>query len=122
MIALIWASVGFAADETEIEDVDAEIVITGTRTPHRQGDAPVAVEVIDRETIVESGSQDVAELLEQQPGVDVQRTFVGATVRLRGLEADHTLILIDGQRVVGRKDGTFDLSRIAVDSIERIEI
>ncbi|MEN0062697.1 MAG: TonB-dependent receptor [Myxococcota bacterium] len=122
-----WAAAAFAAPEEsspETPDLepDAEIVVTGTRTPHRQGDAPVAVEVIDRETLESSGSQDVAEVLEQHPGIDVQRQFVGATVRLRGLEADHTLILVDGQRVVGRKDGTFDLSRISIDAIERIEI
>lgn len=120
-MTVLLCALALAGPDDEL-DPDAEIVVTGTRTPHRQGDAPVAVEVIDRATIEQSGSQDVAELLEQQPGVDVQRTFVGATVRLRGLEADHTLILVDGQRVVGRKDGTFDLSRIAVDSIERIEI
>ncbi|MEM6927584.1 MAG: TonB-dependent receptor [Myxococcota bacterium] len=118
-----WAaSVAFAADSIDSDEVQEEIVVTGTRTPHRQGEAPVAVEVIDREAIEQSGSQDVAELLEQHPGIDVTRGFLGAGVRLRGLEADHTLILVDGQRVVGRKDGTYDLSRLPVDAIERIEI
>ncbi|MEO0605123.1 MAG: TonB-dependent receptor plug domain-containing protein, partial [Myxococcota bacterium] len=100
----VWAvSLATASDPVDQADVDEEIVVTGTRTPHRQGEAPVAVEVIDREAIEQSGSQDVAELLEQHPGIDVTRGFLGAGVRLRGLEADHTLILVDGQRVVGRK-------------------
>ncbi len=120
----VWivASLAGATEPVELDDVQDEIVVTGTRTPHRQGEAPVAVEVIDREAIEQSGSQEVAELLEQHPGVDVTRGFLGAGVRLRGLEADHTLILVDGQRVVGRKDGTYDLSRLPVDAIERIEI
>ena len=129
-IGVLWlgglmSGVALAQDEAdasdEADDLD-EVVVTGTRTPRRLGDAPVAVEVIDRETIDASGAEDVADVLEQQPGVAVDRGVLGAAVRLRGLNAEHTLILVDGQRVVGRKDGTFDLSRISAESIERIEI
>ncbi len=107
------------SEEDRAEEV---VVVTGTRTPRRLGEAPVAVEVVDREAIEASGAEDVADVLDQHPGVNVARGVFGATVRLRGLNAEHTLILVDGQRVIGRKDGTFDLSRIPIDSIERIEI
>jgi outer membrane receptor for ferrienterochelin and colicins len=99
-----------------------EVFVTGTRTPRTLGESPVAVRVISRAEIEASGSQDVADLLEQVPGIDVQRTLLGASVRLRGLDPVHTLVLVDGQRVVGRKDGVLDLSRIPVDAIERIEL
>jgi len=108
-------------EEQDVEEIE-EIVVTGSRGPRRLGEAPVSVEVIDRAKIEASGSQDVADLLEQHRGVDVQRSVLGASVRLRGLEAEHTLILVDGQRVVGAKDGTIDMSRFSADSIERIEI
>ncbi|MCB9689008.1 MAG: TonB-dependent receptor [Alphaproteobacteria bacterium] len=119
MIAL--AALPALAEPVDDDEVEV-VVVTGTRTPRRLGDAPVAVEVIDRDAIVASGARDLSELLEQQPGVDVQRGLLGAAVRLRGLEPQHTLLLVDGQRVVGRKDGTVDLSRIPVDQIERVEI
>ena len=124
ILLLLLATAAFASDsepEEEEEPIE-EVVVTGTRSPRRLGEAPVAVEVITREAIERSGAQDVAEVLEQQRGVDVQRSVLGAGVRLRGLDASHTLILVDGQRVVGSKDGTIDLSRFPVDSIERIEI
>lgn len=105
-------------DEDDIE----EIVVTGTRTGRRLGEEPVAVEVVDREAIEASGAQDVATLLDQHPGVDVARDALGASVRLRGADADQVLILVDGQRIVGRTGGVLDLSRIPVDDIERIEI
>ncbi|MBX2799363.1 MAG: TonB-dependent receptor [Myxococcales bacterium] len=82
----------------------------------------MAVEVVDRDAIEASGAEDVADVLDQQTGVVVNRGLFGASVQLRGLNPEHVLILVDGQRVVGRKDGTFDLSRIPADSIERIEI
>ena len=111
------------SSEEEDDDDDVEVlVVTGTRTPRRLGESPVAVEVVDREAIRDSGAEDLGDLLDQQPGVNVQRGVLGSTVRLRGLNPEHVLILVDGQRVVGRKDGTFDFSRIPVDGVERIEI
>ncbi|MEZ4240288.1 MAG: TonB-dependent receptor [Myxococcota bacterium] len=116
------AAPGIDADVPDVTDDPDEIVVTGTRTPRRLGEAPVAVTVIDRAAIEASGSRDLAALLEQQPGIAVDRGLFGAALRLRGLEPVHTLVLVDGQRVVGRKDGTLDLSRLPVDSIERVEI
>ena len=104
------------------DEPDEEIVITGTRTEKPRGESPVPVEVIDREAIEASGAEDLAELLEDHPGVDLRMTVVGASLRLQGLEPEHVLIAINGVRLIGRKDGTLDLSRFPVDEIERVEI
>ena len=68
------------------DEPDEEIVITGTRTEKPRGESPVPVEVIDREAIEASGAEDLAELLEDHPGVDLRMTVVGASLRLQGLE------------------------------------
>jgi outer membrane receptor for ferrienterochelin and colicins len=109
-------------DDEEEEDPAEEIVVTGTRTGRRLGEEPVAVEVITREEIERSGAYDLAELLDTHPGVDVNRDPLGASVRLRGLDADQVLTLVDGQRIAGRTGGVFDLSRFPLESIERVEI
>ena len=96
--------------------------MTGTRTATPLGDAPVATEVITREEIESSGALDVASLLEEHPGIDLYRSYLGAAVRMQGFAPDQMLILIDGQRVLGAKDGVIDLERFTVDHIERIEI
>lgn len=98
------------------------MVITGTRTARPRGESPVPVEVVDREAVEASGAEDLAELLEDIPGVDLQRTYLGAQLRLQGLEPEHVLITVDGVRQIGRKDGVLDLSRYPVEEIERIEI
>jgi outer membrane receptor for ferrienterochelin and colicins len=41
---------------------------------------------------------------------------------MQGLDAAYILILMDGVPLVGRSVGTFDLSRISVGNIDRIEI
>ncbi len=101
--------------------VDA-LIVTGRRSEERLGDSPVAVEVIDREQIVSSGARDAAQVLSTQPGVQIAGSFAGETILLQGLDPQHTLVLVDGERLVGARDGAIDLSRFFAADIERIEI
>lgn len=99
-----------------------EIVVTASRTEQPADEAVVAVEVISRGAIERSGAESVAELLEEHVGVQVDRSFRGATLEMQGLSSDYVLVLVDGQRAIGRVDGGLDLSRFPVDRIERIEV
>lgn len=104
------------------EEVDEVVVVTATRSPSALGKAPVAVEVVTREELEATGAESLAEVLEEQPGLMIEDTLLGTAIRMQGMNPEHTLILVDGQRVLGRKDGVIDLSRFALDNIERIEI
>ncbi|MCB9671015.1 MAG: TonB-dependent receptor [Alphaproteobacteria bacterium] len=116
LIALLTAH---AADG---EDVAEVVVVTATRSERAAGDQPVAVQVIDRATLEATGAESLAELLQEQPGIQIDQTVTGASIRLQGMEPEHTLILIDGQRVLGRKDGVIDLARLSLQDVERVEI
>ncbi|MEY4548840.1 MAG: hypothetical protein RL685_5035 [Pseudomonadota bacterium] len=105
----------------DVHQVDA-VVVTGSRTERPLGEAPVATEVISREEIAESGARDLADLLEDRPGLYLPRSSTGTGPQLQGLPADYTLILVDGVRVPGRINGVIDLSRFASENIERVEI
>ena len=85
-------------------------------------DRPLRVEVLRGLELRRSGSQDVAEALEEHTGVEIVRSFAGAGVSLMGLDPKHVLVLVDGQRVPGQVDGTTDLSRLPIDRVERIEV
>lgn len=117
----IFKSALAAAPETDVAEVE-EIVVTGTRSERARGASPVATKVLTAEDLRASGAEDVADALEQVPGVDVQRGFLGAVVRLQGLDPEHVLVMVDGQRLAGRAGGGIDLSRIPLDRVERIEI
>ena len=43
-------------------------------------------------------------------------------MRIRGAEANHTLVLIDGVRANDNSNGEFDFSNLSADDIERIEV
>jgi outer membrane receptor for ferrienterochelin and colicins len=101
------------------------IVVTAARTEQAVGDSAVATQVIRRDAIEASGAENLAELLEEQPGLQVLRSFGGAGgagVTMQGLDPKYTLILVDGQRATGRINGTLDLSRFPAEDIEQVEI
>ncbi len=99
------------------------VVVTATRRLQKLADVPVPTELITREQIERSGASDVAQVLLEQVGIEIQGGHpVGTGVFLQGLGERRVLVLIDGQPVPGRIAGTIDMSRIPVMGIERIEV
>ena len=125
-----FAAAGFVfsatafAQTTSTSKVEA-VVVTGTRTPTRVDEALGDVTVIDRAQIEQAVGKTLAELLSQQAGVQ-QWSSGGlgkaSSVSLRGLEARHTLLLIDGVRYSSATVGLPTWENIPLESIERIEI
>ncbi|KAB2873411.1 MAG: TonB-dependent receptor [Bauldia sp.] len=104
-----------------------EVVVTPNLTPTEIGRSGSTVSVISAEDIARAPTQSIAQLLRTVPGVVV--TEVGgpggqATVSIRGTEAQHTLVLIDGVRVNDPSSARdeFDFSVLSMTDIERIEV
>jgi outer membrane receptor for ferrienterochelin and colicins len=128
---LVWGATARAQDaepddlelEDLLEDDDMpEVVVTATRIETPADRATVATDVVTREQVDRSGARDAAELLEEQPLLQVQRSFRGTELWIRGMPPEHTLVLVDGLRVPGTTGGALDVSRFGVENIERIEI
>ena len=84
-----------------------------------------AVSVITGEELQRRQVRNAADALRGMPGVYVSRAagFGGETqVRLRGAEANHTLVLIDGMVANQPGTGEFDFALLSTDQIERIEV
>ncbi len=83
-------------------------------------------QVITREMIERMGSRRLDEVLKEQTGIAIVSNIAGGSrstgVQLQGFGSEYVMVLIDGQPMVGRNNGNFDLSRISVSNIERIEI
>lgn len=88
--------------------------------------AAMPVTVIDRKTLEMMGSRRLDEVMREQTGIaivnDVSAGARAIGMQLQGFSSDYILVLIDGQPMIGRNAGNFDLSRITVSDIERIEI
>jgi outer membrane receptor for ferrienterochelin and colicin len=70
--------------------------------------------VLNSEEIQKFGDTNVYEVLKRAPGV----TVTGNTIRMRGLGAGYTQILVDGDR----PPPGFSLDNLTPDQIERIEV
>ncbi len=119
------SNAAFAADSSTIP----VIVITPSAFAQPRELTSVPVTVIDSETIKNSKASNVAELLRGQAGLHVSDLFGDgsqASIDLRGFgptAVNNTLILVDGKRLNNSSDqGAPDLTSIAIDDIEQIEI
>ena len=76
--------------------------------------------VINREEVTKYGDTDLLEVLKRLPGITVDRGpgGRGGSVRMRGLGAGYTQVLVNGERM----PPGFTIDSISPDMIERIEI
>lgn len=123
--AAVIAAPAYAQDTP---DTDApEVVVTASRVAQPASEIGQAVTVIDRAEIERRQTVVVSDLLATTPGVTVTRNgTLGALtgVRIRGAEADQTLVVIDGVRVndPASTGGGFDFGNLLSSSVERIEV
>jgi vitamin B12 transporter len=120
--AAVAASVASAAD-SQLE----EVIVVATRLPVAADKVGNAVSVIDEKRIEESQAVVTSDLLATLPGVTVVRNGGPGTltaVRIRGAEADETLVLVDGVQMNDPADagGGFDFGNLMVGDISRIEV
>ncbi|MRG44548.1 TonB-dependent receptor [Chitinophaga sp. SYP-B3965] len=98
-----------------------EVVVTATRNEQLVNKVPIPVTIINKQQLQRMGAVLLQQVLAEQTGLFITSNH-GTGVQMQGLESQYTLILLDGEPLVGRTAGTLDLSRIMVSNIERIEI
>ena len=120
--SLLFATLSLQAQD---EDIDT-VFVTGARTPVARVTLGSATSVITREQIEHRQARYVSDLLRGVPGFAVSHTgtFGSQTqVRVRGTEANHVLVLIDGIRANDPATGDeFRWEQLSTANIERIEI
>jgi iron complex outermembrane receptor protein len=137
-IALVAIALGHApAAAEEVAGAGTPIVVTGTLIRGSREDAPAPVDVIDAEELAAQGSPTMLELTKRlavSAGVigdasqfDTRSQFNEGTasVNLRGLGPQRTLVLLNGKRVVATGSGNLplvDVNLIPSAAIGRIEV
>ena len=131
-------------EETEGEPQAAEaegpvetVVVTGSRVAREPSELSRNVIVLDQQAIRATGEFTLPRVLQQLPQNTnptnatygsqlngVNNKTGAATVNLRGLGSESTLILVDGRRVgySGILGGVTDISTIPLSMVERIEV
>src|SRR5690606_25672420 len=99
------------------------LVVTAGRRLQRLADAPVAMEVVTSREIRETGAADVAAVLTERTGLELQGGHpAGSGVMIQGMGSERVLVLLDGQPFIGRMSGAIDVSRIPTAMVQRVEV
>ncbi|HEX7817481.1 TonB-dependent vitamin B12 receptor [Dyella sp.] len=119
---------GAFADEAASNDRNTTlepVVVTATRTAVAADQTLASVTLITRDDIERLQPTSTVDLLVGLPGVSLAQTGgIGSqtSLFLRGTNATHTLVLIDGIRIGSVSVGLPALEQIPVEAIDRIEI
>jgi vitamin B12 transporter len=84
-----------------------------------------AATVITQDDITARGNAYIADLIRTVPGASVNRSGPagGLTqIRLRGAEANHVLVLVDGIEVSNPNTGEFDFASLRTEDVLKIEV
>jgi len=113
--------------DTAAPPASSDIVVTATGVAQPADQAGQAVTVVTRADLDRRQTVSLADYLATTPGVAVSRSGpVGSqtSLRIRGAEAEQTLVLIDGVRVndPSSPGGAFDFGNLLAGGIERVEV
>jgi len=134
VLAIAWLPALVLADSASASDEQAPVhrlepvLVTASREPLPRSEAPGTFSVIDREEIERGHYTSVLDVLRRVPGIHIDQPGsrgARSSIYTRGLDPNHTLILIDGVRMndpTNNRGGSFDLSTLDPAGVERIEI
>jgi outer membrane receptor for ferrienterochelin and colicins len=132
ILYVFFTLISFSQEDPSAKQL-GEVVITATRTERKLGNVAVPVSLISRKTIQRTGSLRFQDILQEQTGVIVVNSNLGTSlngypnpfgqgVQMLGLDPAYTLILLDGEPLIGRNAGILKLGRLATGNIRQVEI
>jgi vitamin B12 transporter len=101
IIPLLLVSAQAASSTAEVANNQSDIVVTASRVPQKRDKTAASATVIDQKTIERLGDPLLYTLLRLTPSAAVETSGPAGSfseVRIRGAEANHTLLFIDGIR------------------------
>ncbi len=100
-----------------------DIIVTGQYEASSTDKAVHKIKVIDRKKIEAMNAQNLKDVLSNELNIRLsQDQILGSSMSMQGMSGENVKILIDGVPVIGRQNGSIDLSQINLTNIERIEM
>ena len=127
LASILFFCIPAVAEQPLDTDQSEKVVVTAHRDDVPQDQVGSSITVITAEDLERSGKTLILDALRAVPGLEVARNGGPggtASVFLRGANAEHTLVLVDGVEANDPISPTrgFDFGNMAVNNIERIEI
>jgi vitamin B12 transporter len=126
MHPILLAAAAAVVQQSPVVADDQAIVVTASREPVEEADAGVSASVFERRELESLALPLASDVLRLVPGVSVSVSGPRGSqteLRIRGAEADHTLLFVDGIRFNDPAAGNaprFDL--LTADFLSRVEV
>lgn len=133
LFTLVLISTLAQAQKDTLVGAEEQVVVTATRSERKMGNVAVPVLILDQKSIRKTGSVKVQDILQEQTGITIINSTLatslsgypnpfGQGVQMQGLDPAYTLILLDGEPLVGRNAGILKLGRLATGNIQQMEV
>jgi outer membrane receptor for ferrienterochelin and colicins len=100
-----------------------DVVVTGQYSPNDPAKSVQKIKIIGRQKIEMMNAQNLRDVLTNELNVRQESdNILGSFISVSGLSGRNVKILIDGVPVIGKLDGSIDVSQINLNNIERIEV
>jgi vitamin B12 transporter len=129
-ILLVWTTestlfaADISADSSKVFYMDP-YVVTATRSQILLKDSPSSVELVNKKQLNNANASNLGDALQYTSGIFIKDYGSASglkTISIRGTSAEHTLILMNGNRLNNFQNGLIDLSLLPIDNIEKVEI
>lgn len=122
LVVSVFSLLSFAAEENP-----TQVVVTATRLNTSEENVASSFTVVTGEEIRRKQKTTVSEVLQEVPGLTVSNSGGAGkitSVFIRGMKAEHTLVLLDGIQMNDPLDAgrAFDFGNLCADNIDRIEV
>ena len=110
-----------------VTTLSEQISVTATRTVGATRDTPVSMSVIDNRQVEQSNVTTIGDLFRQVPGAStVSEGPFRVRPRIRGLDSNRILVLVDGERLNNTRTSTansgIEIGLVDIDTVERVEV
>ncbi|SHN48303.1 TonB-dependent receptor plug domain-containing protein [Erythrobacter sanguineus] len=121
--AALMAHAQAHAEDSRAPENENGILVAASRAPSiRLADYTGSALVITAEQLEQRQTRDIADVLRDVPGVAVAGVAGQTQIRLRGSEANHVLVLVDGIEVSDPFAGEFDIGTLQAEVGARVEV
>lgn len=120
------ATLTMPAIAQETVTIQDEIIVTASRVPQDRLAVASAVDILDEDDIKTRQQAFMSDLLRDLPGLAVNQSGPAGAftqVRLRGAEANHTLVIVDGIEAGDPFNaGEFEFAQLLSGGVSRLEV
>ncbi|QQS41801.1 MAG: TonB-dependent receptor [Acidobacteriota bacterium] len=110
-----------------VGNISESVTVTATRTQVATSDTAVPVTIVDRRDLEEKPVNTIGDVFRDLPGTStVNEGSFGVRPRIRGLDSNRVLVLVDGERLNNGRTSTsnsgIEIGLVETDQIESVEI